>query len=92
VRADRCVMSDPLGRLSHPIGEMKICDMVGVEELNERYCAPELWRTAFGKLVVRAYNECGNNYTDVDLWSLLAWLKTGPIRLELGTDDKRRSS
>ncbi len=31
-----------------------------------------------GVLVVRAYNECGNNYTEVDVWDLLDWLRFGP--------------
>lgn len=39
--------------------------------------AVELWRTLNGRLVIRAYNECGNASTYVDLWDLLEWLQTG---------------
>jgi hypothetical protein len=33
----------------------------------------ELWMSETGMVVVRAYNECGNNYTDVGLLGLLEW-------------------
>jgi hypothetical protein len=37
-----------------------------------------LWRIGeSGRLVIRAYNECGNNITEVDLWDLMDWLQTG---------------
>lgn len=80
-------MSDPLGRPIPRIGETKVCDMHGVHELSERFCVPQLWRTAGGRLVIRAYNEGGNNYTDLDLWSLVEWLEAGPIRMGLGSDE-----
>jgi hypothetical protein len=54
----------------------KIATLDGVQELTER--APvELWVNANGRLVVRAFNECGNNYTDVGLAALLTWLRSG---------------
>jgi hypothetical protein len=31
----------------------------------------ELWLTGEGRVVIRAYNECGNAYTEVDLFDLL---------------------
>ena len=34
----------------------------------------ELWNTDTGRVVVRAYNECTYNYTDIDLGDLLACL------------------
>lgn len=55
----------------------KICEMTGVRELNEGLPV-ELWRDdATGRLVLRAYNECGCNATDVDLGGLLSWLSVG---------------
>lgn len=38
----------------------------------------ELWRCdRSGRLVVRAYNEAGCSYTEVDLWDLVGWLQAG---------------
>jgi hypothetical protein len=34
----------------------------------------ELWRNQRGRLIVRAYNECGNAYTNVDLLDLISRL------------------
>ena len=31
-----------------------------------------------GRLVIRAMNEGGNSYTDVDLLDLMEWLQWGP--------------
>lgn len=56
---------------------MKLCDMQGVRG-GERGYAVELWRTDEGRLVVRAYNEAGYSYTDVDLWDILSWVSIGP--------------
>lgn len=33
----------------------------------------ELWLMANGRTVVRCWNECGNNCTDLDLRDLLDW-------------------
>jgi hypothetical protein len=59
---------------------LKITEMNGVREHSEG--APvELWRdNETGRLVIRAYNECRNNSTQVDLWDLLDWLSVGPAR------------
>lgn len=63
---------------------LKIAAMTGVREYGE--CDPvELWINEGGRLVIRSYNECGNNCTDVDLADLLNWLKSGRV-LE-GQDD-----
>jgi hypothetical protein len=52
--------------------------MDGVTERSERLPV-ELWRDdATERLVIRAYDECGCNFTDVDLWELMAWLSSGP--------------
>src|SRR6476661_5571493 len=60
-----------------PESEVKICDMAGVREHAEGLTV-ELWRIGeSGRLVIRAYNECGNNITEVDLWDLMDWLQTG---------------
>jgi len=61
----------------------KICDLVGVAE----YCdglPVELWRHGpTGRLVIRAYSECGHAYADVDLGDLLGWLESGPAGTRL---------
>lgn len=35
----------------------------------------EIWVDRRGRVVVRARNECGNAYTDVDLFDLLEWAR-----------------
>jgi hypothetical protein len=55
----------------------KLATLQGVRE----YCedeAVELWLNETGRIVVRAYNECGNNYTEVDFRDLLDWAAGGP--------------
>lgn len=38
----------------------------------------ELWRDGeSGRLMVRAYNEAGYSYTEIDLWDLIGWLQSG---------------
>lgn len=55
----------------------KICNMDGVREYMDGETV-ELGRSEIsGRLVVRAYNECGNNFTEVDLFDVVAWLRTG---------------
>lgn len=55
----------------------KLCDMEGVRTDENR--PPELWNSEeTGRLVIRAFNEGGYSYTDVDLWDLFAWLSSGP--------------
>jgi hypothetical protein len=56
----------------------KLCDMQGVREYQEGDTV-QLWRVGeSGRLVVRAYNECGNRVVDIDLWDILDWLQAGP--------------
>lgn len=50
----------------------KIATLDGVRELTEGEPV-ELWMSDTGRVVVRAYNECGNNYTEVDLLGLIEW-------------------
>jgi hypothetical protein len=53
----------------------KICEMEGVRDHNGEDYKPELARDdrTGSRLVVRAYNECGDNFTQVDLLDLLEW-------------------
>jgi hypothetical protein len=54
------------------MSEQKISEMTGVREYMEG--APvELWRVG-GRLVITAWNECGNNCTHVDLLDAIDWL------------------
>lgn len=55
----------------------KVATMTGVREYCEKE-AVELWLRPDGRTVIRAYNEGGNNYTEVDLNDTLDWLKSGP--------------
>ena len=57
---------------------VKISNMDSVLEYTEGLPV-ELWINPKSyRLVIRAYNECGNNYTEVDLLSVLEWVKKGP--------------
>jgi len=56
----------------------KICEMKGVREWSEKETV-ELWRDEeSGRLVIRAYSECGNSIVHVDLWDILDWCRAGP--------------
>ena len=52
--------------------ERKIEVLPGVREWTEG-ASVEIWLNRGGRYVVRAYNECGNNCTDIDLLDLLDW-------------------
>ena len=58
--------------------EVKIATLDGVREHGEHE-AVELWYGRAGRVVIRAYNEGGNNFTDVDLGDLLAWSSANPL-------------
>ncbi len=58
--------------------DVKLATLGGVVEHNEGLPV-EIWINAIGRVTVRAHNECGNNYTDVDLFQLLDWAKAGAI-------------
>lgn len=62
------------GRLS-----TKIATLEGVRELTEREPV-EIWINADGVIAVRAYNECRNNYTEVELAGLIEWTRSGGVR------------
>ena len=56
---------------------LKIATLAGVREHTDS--APfELWVRPCGRVVVRSFNECANNYTNVDLVDLLEWFRSGP--------------
>lgn len=50
----------------------KLATLDGVREHGEG-SPVELWLNRSGRVVVRAFNECSNNCTDVDLLDLLNW-------------------
>jgi hypothetical protein len=52
----------------------KIATLTDIREENEGEPI-ELWFNRRGRVVVRAWNECGNNYTEVDLLRLVDWAK-----------------
>lgn len=56
----------------------KLAVLSGVREYMERE-AVELWLNRYGRVVIRAYNECRNNHTDVDLTDLLDWFRLGSV-------------
>lgn len=56
--------------------EIKLAELTGVREHTEGD-AVELWMNQTGRIVIRAFNECHNNCTDVDLSDLLEWLRLG---------------
>lgn len=70
--------------MSHdrPLPEVKIATLASVREHTEGDVV-ELWWGSQGRIVVRAWNECHNNYTDVDLFDLLAWIECNQIKSKL---------
>jgi hypothetical protein len=59
----------------------KIAVMEGVREYGEDYPV-ELWRNdKTGRLVIRAFNEGNNNFTEVDLWDLIEWVQKNEASL-----------
>lgn len=55
--------------------EVKVAVMDSVVERMEPYPA-ELW-CVDGRMFIRAYNEGGNNYTELPMLELIKWLKEG---------------
>ena len=60
--------------------EIKIATLPGVREYNEREPV-ELWFRG-GRVILRAFNECHNNHTDVDLGDLIECLQSRPGLVE----------
>jgi len=58
-----------------------ICEMTGVREYVEGDPVELVRNQENGRLVVRAYNEGGNNFTEIDFWDLLAFCQRGPCCL-----------
>ena len=56
-----------------------VCEMEGVREYVEGSTVKLVRRQPDGRLAIRAYNEGGNNYTDIDLFDLEEWLRKGPM-------------
>lgn len=56
----------------------KLITLPEVREYGDREPV-EIWNNSEGRLIIRAYNEGGNNSTDVDLIDLLEWAKQSPI-------------
>jgi len=55
-----------------------VCEIESVREYIEGSTVQLVRRQPDRRLVIRAYNEGGNSYTDVDLFDLLDWLRNGP--------------
>jgi hypothetical protein len=53
---------------------VKLATLPGVREYGDHEPV-EIWLEENGRVVVRAYNECGNASTSVDLLDLLSWAK-----------------
>jgi hypothetical protein len=59
------------------LNNTKMATLSEVREHAEGYPV-ELWALSNGRTVIRAYNECGNNFTDVDLGDLISWATGKP--------------
>jgi len=60
--------------------ETKIATLPGIREYGEGEPV-EIWLRGNGRVVIRAWNECGNNHTDVDLFDLLDWCRSNPEKV-----------
>ena len=69
--------------------DLMIAVMTGVREYTESYPV-EIWRNRTGRLVIRAFNEGGNNCVDLDLWDIINWLSSGSGTGLLGDEKNRR--
>jgi hypothetical protein len=74
-----------------PNKEFLLAVLAGVKEHAEGYPV-ELRLASNGRIVIRAYNECGNNHTDVDLHDLVAWFREGMPREVFGRVPGRHAS
>jgi hypothetical protein len=48
-----------------------VAELAGVREYVGRMPVQLIRNQENGRLAIRAYNECGNNYTEIDLFDLL---------------------
>ena len=55
-----------------------LAEMDGVREYIDGDPVEFVRRQQNGRLVIRAYNEGGNNHTDIDFMDLVEWLRHGP--------------
>jgi len=55
-----------------------VAELTGVREYVEGSPVELVRDQENGRLVIRAYNEGGNNFTEIDLYDLLAYLRSGP--------------
>lgn len=65
-------------RKPHGPPEALICKMSGVREYGDGSTVRLVRMVETGRLAIQAFNEGGNNSTQVDLWDLLEWLNSGP--------------
>ncbi len=69
---------DYIGGDEGVMSKSKIAVMGGVREYAE--CMPvELWVTETGAIVIRSYNEGGNNFTEVDVADVIKWFRSGNV-------------
>jgi hypothetical protein len=64
--------------MTHIRSEYRLATLPDVREHSER-ATVELWCLVSGRVVVRCFNECGNNHTDLDLGDLLEWAQHGRL-------------
>jgi hypothetical protein len=55
-----------------------LSELTGVREYVEGSTVRLVRRQQNGRLVIRAFNEGGNNYVDIDFMDLMNWSKWGP--------------
>ncbi|MGA9721419.1 MAG: hypothetical protein WBQ86_03095 [Candidatus Binatus sp.] len=68
-----------------------LAELTGVREYVEGSPVELVRDQEHGRLVIRAYNEGGLNFTEIDLFDLLACLKKGPKRKPRESDPRRDS-
>lgn len=57
-----------------------VAELVGVREYVEGSSVLLVRNQQNGRLMIRAYNEGGQNFTEIDLFDLLSYLREGPTR------------
>ena len=64
---------------------VKLAVLFGVREYSE-HDQVELWLNETRRVVVRCHNECGNNYTELDLFDLLGWVRSGGLQEQVNEE------